>query len=758
MVTIDESLEAYKHLKEKGKKLEETLKSVTSELKKFDIYDNITFNEFLFIASQNPFLIFRDIFMYYHDMIKYYVPKGFDDYEVTDDSVGFINYNLNDLFVKDCDDPFFADRLFANRFMNLVNALSKGVQNNHIILFEGPPGSGKSTFLNNLLTKFESFSKTEPGVLYKTYWKLDIKSIIGNNTLEKIIAQNDHAVVNYINKSHVEISCPSNDNPILQVPIKYRKAFLEQLVSNAKLRNELFDSKSYKWILKEKPCSICSSIYNVLMDKLGDPVEVLNMLYAKKIKFNRQFGKGITVFNPGDEIIRKPITDQTLQNFINLLFHNDDVKYIFSSLAYTNNGIYALMDIKDNNIERLIALHGIISDGVHKVEHVEEHIKSLFVGLVNPEDKKHYENVKSFQDRIMHVSIPYILDYEAEVKVFENKVGCDINRRFLPGVLQNFAKIIVASRMNTDSDAMKKWLKEYSKYYKYADKNLLLLKMELYKGIVPSWLSEEDKKAFVKSVRKELLIESEYEGNKGISGRQSLSVFNTLLARHNDSRKLITMDDIKVFFLQNEKLYSQLPEGFIESLEDMYDYNILQQIKESLYYFSEKQIVKEILNYLFALNYDIGNTETNFYTNEIVEITEAHFMNFESIILGPFASDSERKVFRKENQKEYISFTLAKEIKLDGKDISQTKQFEYLFDRYISNLKENVLKPYLTNDNLRLAILDYGTTAFKSHSSKICQDVTRLITKLKTKFKYPTQGAAQVCIYAIDKKLQEKFV
>jgi len=57
-------------------------------------------------------------------------------------------------------------------------------------------------------------------------------------------------------------------------------------------------------------------------------------------------------------------------------------------LALTNNGIYALMDIKDNNITRLLSLHGIISDGVHKVEHIEEKINTLFLGLVNPEDKK----------------------------------------------------------------------------------------------------------------------------------------------------------------------------------------------------------------------------------------------------------------------------------------------------------------------------------------------------------------------------------
>ena len=40
---------------------------------------------------------------------------------------------------------FFANRLFGNRLMNLVEGFKKGIQNNHIYLFEGP-WEGKSTF------------------------------------------------------------------------------------------------------------------------------------------------------------------------------------------------------------------------------------------------------------------------------------------------------------------------------------------------------------------------------------------------------------------------------------------------------------------------------------------------------------------------------------------------------------------------------------------------------------------------------------
>ena len=161
-----------------------------------------------------------------------------------------------------------------------------------------------------------------------------------------------------------------------------------------------------------------------------------------------------------------------------------------------------------------MSLHGIISDGVHKSGNGRKRIKSMFVGLVNPEDKVHYEKVKSFQDRIFHINIPYVLDYETEVSIYLNKFGDSIKKKFLPRVLENFGKIIVSSRMEPDSPAINNWIKDIDTYRKYLDENRLLLKMELYKGIIPEWLSEEDVKGFSKEVRKDLIEESEKEGKK----------------------------------------------------------------------------------------------------------------------------------------------------------------------------------------------------------------------------------------------------
>jgi len=742
-------------LESRGKKLE-ALITLSNSMRDTEKREYVHFNDFLHMASEEPNLIFRDIFQYFHDMLHYYVPDGTDEYGNTENTIGFVNYDFSKLFIDGCDDPFFADRLFGNRLMNLVEGFKKGIQNNHIYLFEGPPGSGKSTFLNNLLQKLEVYNRTKEGIFYKTIWRLEIKKfneLQFNEKLNLHIDKNENDA-----KKFIDIACPSNDHPILQIPKEYRKDFLEELIPDKAFRKKLFTSKEYRWVLKDKPCSICSSIYNILLEKLGEPLEVFNMLHARNINYERQFGRGISVFNPGDEHFVTPIKEPTLQNLLNNLLKSDEVRYVYSNLANTNNGVFALMDIKENNIKRLVSLHGIISDGVHKVEMVEERIKSMFVGLVNPEDKVHYEKVKSFQDRIFHINIPYVLDYETEVSIYLNKFGDSIKKKFLPRVLENFGKIIVSSRMEPDSPAINNWIKDIDTYRKYLDENRLLLKMELYKGIIPEWLSEEDVKGFSKEVRKDLIEESEKEGKKGVSGRQSISIFNMFFTKYaDDDDKLITMDMLKSFFEENEKLNELVPDQFIDSLVDMYDYNVLQELKESIYYYSEKQIKRDILNYLFAINFEPGATENSAYTGDKIEITEEYFKNFEALLLGTLSTSEERKEFRKEIHNEYITYTVSYEIKLLKKEIHETKLFASLFEKYTRNLKENALTSYSQNDNFRRALIDFSTSVYNSYDSQVKTTISRMLTNLKCKFNYTTEGARQMALYVIDKKLDKKY-
>jgi hypothetical protein len=80
-----------------------------------------------------------------------------------------------------------------------------------------------------------------------------------------------------------------------------------------------------------------------------------------------------------------------------------------------------------------------------------------------------------------------------------------------------------------------------------------------------------------------------------------------------------------------------------------------------------------------------------------------------------------------------------------------------MHDRYVHNLKEKVLDPFLENENFRRAIKDYDKEDFKTYDKRIRDDVTYLISNLCEKCRYTEQGAKEICIYVIDNDLAKKF-
>jgi len=738
----------------------------------------ITYQEFMALAGGQPTIVFRNIFQRLHDMIKSHVGEGINEYADDPESINYAYYDCNSLLVEGADHPFFADRLFANRFMNHINSFRHGIPQNRIYVFEGPHGCGKSTFLNNLLMKFEQYTKTAEGSTYETVWRLDkkelgvlteheslalinqLRSLAENSPLMPRKAQRDQ-ILSAPSKEYLEVPCPSHDNPILLIPKSYRREVFEGLIQDEEFKQKLFTEKQYEWVFRENPCTICLSLYQTLLDLLDSPAKVFEMVYARRYEFNRRLGQGISVFNPGDRITRAAvITNEMLQGQINTLVKDSNrVKYIYSRYANTNNGIFALMDVKDHNKDRFANLHGIISEGVHKVEEeIEENVNSLFLALMNPEDLDNIGDNQSFIDRITFIKIPYVLDFNTEVKIYKNVFGDEVEGHFLPRVLQNFAKVVIATRMQEQSEGMKEWINDVKAYQLFCDKNLQLLKMDIYTGVIPPWLSQEDRKRFTARRRKAIIGESETEGNKGFSGRDSLLILNEFHSAYAKNGKLVNMDMVYNFFRERRRdLLTSIPEGFLDSLVSSYNYTVLQEVKESLYYYNEERISRDIQNYLFASNFESGTSERCVYTGENLDICEDFFEGLERRILGSGLSEGQRKSFRREIQNQYASKTLTQEMLLEGKTITETTVFQTLRERYVHNLKEKVMDPFLKNENFRRAIKDFATEAFKTYDKRIREEVNFLMQNLKGKFGYSAQGAKEVCIYVIDNDLATKF-
>jgi hypothetical protein len=282
--------------------------------------------------------------------------------------------------------------------------------------------------------------------------------------------------------------------------------------------------------------------------------------------------------------------------------------------------------------------------------------------------------------------------------------------------------------------------------------------MEIYTGHIPSWLKEEDRKNFTSKVRRKILSEAENEGQKGFSGRDSIKIFGDFFSAYAKDDRLINMSLLCTYFARAKPdLGDQIPKGFLDSLQSMYDYTVLEEVKEAMYYYNEEQISRDIRNYMYAVNLEIGSSGKCTYTGDNLDITEEFFTHVEDRLLGSKVQQAQRLEFRRDKQKTYASETLTQEILVDAKQIEETRLYRDLFDRYVHNLKEKVLDPFLDNENFRKAIKDYGEESFKTYDNRIRNDVTFLIKNLSERYGYTEQGAKEVCIYVIDNDLPQRF-
>lgn len=756
-------------------KVIEALENIRQSESEWKRRPTLGFSEYLDELKNHPETHIRNVYQRYADLFHTYVTAEKDEYAGDPESISYLKYDSRRLFVENSDRPFFADRLFTNRLIRHVESLSVGTQQKKIYIFEGPHGSGKSTFLNNLLRKFEEYSTTNEGMRYDTVWRIKRDHLVGGahsfneltdrlawyleNEGKEELAEEMRCICKSDPKlgTYFEVACPSHDNPLLHIPRNARRRFFDDLLDNEEFKWKLFTEKEYEWVFKDSPCTICSTIYQSLMRLHNDPKQVLEMIYARPYDVNRRIGEGITVYNPGDKprrsnVIRNDMVQRCLDSHFN---DSNRVDFVYSGYARTNDGVYALMDIKSHNVNRLMELHNIISDGVHKVEHTEEYVSSLLIALMNPEDKKQFKDLQAFSDRVEYISIPYILDLNTEVEIYRDTFGRHVDESFLPRVLHNFARVVIGSRLHVKSEAMLEWIGDPQKYDLYCDENLQLLKMEIYTGHIPKWLTEEDFQRFTAKRRQNIIAESENDGWIGLSGRDSLKMFNEFYSYYASEDKMIDMSMLVKFFKKYCKQDKEfLPRGFLDSLLKMYNYTILQEVKESLYYYNEAQISRSIRNYMFAVNFEPGTVETCTFTGERINIDEDFFSSVESKLVG---EGGDARKLRRDVQKEYTNSTLPQEILRDGLDVTETKLYQHLHGRYVYNLKEKVLEPFLKNENFRMAVKDYGSDSFKTYDKKIRYDVTFMIENLQKNYDYSDRGAREICIYVIDNNLAQVF-
>ena len=97
----------------------------------------VPFDRYLEMVMNDPTMTIRNIFQLFHDMIRAYISGGVDEYEGDPESINYMFYDTSKLFFENADNPFFADRLFTNRLVKLVDNFRSSIQQNKIYNLQG---------------------------------------------------------------------------------------------------------------------------------------------------------------------------------------------------------------------------------------------------------------------------------------------------------------------------------------------------------------------------------------------------------------------------------------------------------------------------------------------------------------------------------------------------------------------------------------------------------------------------------------------
>ena len=390
----------------------------------------------------------------------------------------------------------------------LHSAAMKGEESRQVLLLLGPVGAGKSALVEHIKGALE---ECEP--------------------------------------IHVLDGCPIREEPLHLIPRSLRDEFAEAY--GIKIEGDL--------------CPVCR--HRLINEFGGD--------YTKfpitQTSFSVRGRKGVGVVPPMD-----PNTQDTSlligsEDISKLdLYPEDDPRVLSLNGAFNvgNRGIVEFVEVFKNEIE---FLHTMITATQEKsVPSPGKQAMIYFDGVIlahcNEAEwnkfKAEHTN-EAILDRIVRVNVPYCLEVDQEVKIYEKLIGrSDFDSHIAPHTLQVAAMFSVLSRL------------------KASNKVDALTKMKIYNG------EEIVEKGLIKKVDiKDLREEVEDEGMTGISTRFIMKAIDAALA--DSSKNMITPISIR------ESLIKQVKEQIVNPDERKRCLHFLQKILHEEYLsILEREITK----------------------------------------------------------------------------------------------------------------------------------------------------------------------
>jgi serine protein kinase len=446
-----------------------------------------------------------------------------------------------------------------NELYELLDGYCRLGRIDSLILLHGPNGSAKSTLLECLQAGIEAYSRTDAGMAYRFAWVFPTREKgsagigFGVSPIRELLGEESFAKLDG-DLIQARLTDENKDHPIYLLPIPARQQLLAELFPEDRTSGTGHDPHTFvvSHSIRNGDLSTRNrKIFDALLAGYhGDLRKVLQHVQVERLYLSRTYRSGLVDVEPKQTVDARsfPVTGDRAFSSLPPAVGGQVLYGTQGDLIDAQRGVISFSDLLKRPYEQYKYLLTATESARVVLDHLLLGLDVVFTGSANDINLLEFRKLRaaeyqSFRARLDLISVPYLLDYRVERKIYQEQVG-DLLRgvHIAPHVARILALWGVMTRLRPP---------DVNKYPAHVAKMLSrigpLEKADLYAyGRVPQGLSSEEARellAIVPSLYAERFehavassqgtdhLLGDYEGSFGASVRD---LKNVLLAAASD--------------------------------------------------------------------------------------------------------------------------------------------------------------------------------------------------------------------------------
>ena len=299
-----------------------------------------------------------------------------------------------------------------------------------LVLLHGPNGSAKSTLLDCLQGGLEAYSRTDEGALYRFAWVFPTRQTaggaigFGSAPVRELLDDESFARLDG-ELIQARLTDENKDHPIYLLPLAARQQLLAELFPSEEdfvvaytIRNGELSARNRK-------------IFDALLAGYqGDLRKVYQHVQIERLYLSRAYRSGLVDVEPKQAVDARsfPVTGDRAFSHLPPSVAGQVLYGTQGDLVDAQRGILNFSDLLKRPYEHYKYLLTATETARVVLDHLLLGLDVVFTGSANDINLLEFRarratEYQSFRARLNLISVPYLLDYRVERKIYQEQVG-----------------------------------------------------------------------------------------------------------------------------------------------------------------------------------------------------------------------------------------------------------------------------------------------------------------------------------------------